>query len=117
MAAAILVPTGFFLTIFGIVYLFLSTRHKERLALIEKGADANIFVRTKGPQHVASWKIVLINLGILLISAGLAIFIASALVEVLNVYEVVAYFGTIMIFSGIGLLVGFRVTKTLEPKA
>ncbi len=29
--------------IFGIMYLFYSTRHKERLALIEKGADASLF--------------------------------------------------------------------------
>ena len=30
-----------FIVIFGICYLFFSTRNKERLALIEKGADAS----------------------------------------------------------------------------
>ena len=32
-------------TIFGIAFLYFSTRNKERLALIEKGADASIFVK------------------------------------------------------------------------
>ena len=31
-----------FAVVFGIFYLFYSTRNKERLALIEKGADLNI---------------------------------------------------------------------------
>ena len=29
-------------TFFGIAYLYFSTRNKERMALIEKGADASI---------------------------------------------------------------------------
>ena len=34
-------------TIFGVFYMYFSTRNKERLALIEKGADASIFVKGK----------------------------------------------------------------------
>ncbi len=30
---------------FGIFYLHYSTRNRERMALIEKGADASIFVK------------------------------------------------------------------------
>ena len=108
MASAILVPTGFFLTVFGIVYLFLSTRNKERLALIEKGVDANVFVRTKNDGYIPGWKIFLINFAIL--------FLAATLVEVLGVYEEVAYTGTIFAMAGIGLLVGFNMTKKLEKE-
>ena len=39
MNAEILIPISLFLAIFGIIYLYLSTRNKERLALIEKGVD------------------------------------------------------------------------------
>lgn len=115
MAAGILVPIGFFLTVFGIIYLFLSTRNKERLALIEKGADANIFVRQKNEGYIPGWKIFLINFAILLISVGIAIFIASLLVE-MGLYEGVAYPGTILIMAGVGLLVGFTMTKRLEKQ-
>ncbi|WP_350287638.1 DUF6249 domain-containing protein [uncultured Croceitalea sp.] len=114
MAAAILIPISFFLTVFAILYLFFSTRNRERLALIEKGADANIFVRTKDSGGIASWKIFLINFAILLIGVGMAIFIAAMLVEVLGVYEGVAYPGTIITMAGVGLLVGFSITKKFE---
>jgi len=115
MAAGILVPTGFFLMVFGIVYLFLSTRNKERLALIEKGVDANIFVRDKGIGFIPGWKIFLINFAILLISVGVAIFLAS-IIEEMGVYAEVAYTGTIFTLAGIGLLVGFNMTKKLEKE-
>ncbi|MEM1340179.1 MAG: DUF6249 domain-containing protein [Bacteroidota bacterium] len=117
MVAAVLIPVSFFLTIFAILYLFFSTRNRERLALIEKGVDANIFSRDKAPGYVPSWKIFLVNFSILLISVGLAIFVAASLVEVLGVYEGVAYPGTIITLAGIGLLVGFNFTKKLEEKA
>lgn len=114
MEAGILVPTGFFLMVFGIVYLFLSTRNKERLALIEKGADASIFVPSKMNGHIASWKIFLINFAVLLMSVGLAIFIGAFLEEVFGVYDGVAYPGSIFLMAGIGLYVGFNLTKRLE---
>jgi hypothetical protein len=34
-------------SIFEVFYLFFSTRNKERLALIEKGADASIFMSSQ----------------------------------------------------------------------
>lgn len=44
-------------TFFGIFYLFFSTRNKERLALIEKGADAKIFNigRKKDHRHLPKY--------------------------------------------------------------
>ena len=51
-------------SIFGVFYLYFSTRNKERLALIEKGADASIFM--KGKQHTAPiWKVLILNLALL----------------------------------------------------
>ena len=42
-AVEILVPISLFLIVFGIFYIYFTTRHRERLALIEKGADASLF--------------------------------------------------------------------------
>ena len=64
--------------IFGIVYLHLSTRNKERLALIEKGADASIFMKGKSNASPI-WKILLLNLALLLMAIGIGVFIASIL--------------------------------------
>ena len=44
MGGEIVILIGLFSVVFGIAYLYFSTRNKERMALIEKGADASIFV-------------------------------------------------------------------------
>ena len=107
-----------FVVIFGIFYLFFSTRNKERLALIDKGADANIFVRTRnGVSGGLFWKILLLNLSVLLISIGIAIFVASFMVHSMNMYEEVAYPGTIFLMAGVGLYAGFTMTKKLTEQA
>ena len=106
-----------FVVIFGIFYLFFSTRNKERLALIEKGADASIFVRRGGSGGGSFfWKAFLLNLSVLLISIGLAVFIASFFVHSLGMLEEVAYPGTIFLMAGIGLFVGFNMTKKLSKE-
>ena len=47
MGSEVIILPVIFGVIFAIAYLYFSTRNKERLALIEKGADASIFVRGK----------------------------------------------------------------------
>ncbi|MBO0324230.1 hypothetical protein J0X14_18110 [Muricauda sp. CAU 1633] len=114
MAEAIIIPISFFLAIFAVTYLYFTTRNKERMALIEKGVDANIFFKAKGEDSIPRWKIILINFAVLLMSIGTAIFLASILSNNFNVEEEVAYPGTIFLMAGIGLLVGFTMTKRLE---
>ena len=46
---SILVPLGSFALTFGIIYFVLTTRHKERIKLIESGADPE-FVQTEKPE-------------------------------------------------------------------
>jgi hypothetical protein len=101
--------------IFGIFYLYFSTRNRERMALIEKGADASIFM--KGKAHTAPiWKVLILNLALLLIGIGIGIFIASIMHYNMGVDEDVAYPGTIFLMSGIGLFVGFTMTKNLDKE-
>lgn len=100
---------------FGIFYLHYSTRNRERMALIEKGADASIFV--KGKAHAAPiWKVLILNLALLLMGIGVGIFIASLLHYNMGVEKEVAYPGTIFLMAGIGLFVGFTLTKDLDKK-
>ncbi|MDF0708890.1 DUF6249 domain-containing protein [Flagellimonas okinawensis] len=102
--------------IFAIAYLYFSTRNKERLALIEKGADASIFVRGKREKAAPVWKIIILNLALLLMGIGAAIFVASILHSTLGVDEEVAYPGSIFLMAGIGLFVGFTMTKKLDQE-
>ncbi|WP_298894355.1 DUF6249 domain-containing protein [uncultured Psychroserpens sp.] len=112
---AILIPISLFIALFGVAYLYLSTRNKERLALIEKGADATIFM--KGKRHTAPiWKVLILNLALLLMGIGIGIFIASLLHYNLGVEEEVAFPGTIFLMAGVGLFVGFTMTKNLDKE-
>ncbi|NAS29803.1 hypothetical protein GTQ40_02360 [Flavobacteriaceae bacterium R38] len=105
-----------FAVIFGIAYLKYSTRNKERMALIEKGAEASIFFSNKKAQTTPVWKIIILNLALLLMGIGIGIFIASILHYNLGVHDEVAYPGTIFLMAGIGLFTGFTLTKNLDEK-
>ena len=111
----IVVPIVFGL-IFGIFYLFISARHKERLALIDKGADASIFY-SQNKRATPMWKVIVVNLALLLMGIGLGIFIAAILSQVLSMDEDVAYPGTIFLMAGAGLFTGFYLTKKLNNDA
>ncbi|MFD2916389.1 DUF6249 domain-containing protein [Psychroserpens luteus] len=112
---AILIPITFFIALFGMVYLYLSTRNKERLALIEKGADATIFMRGKG--HTAPiWKVLILNLALLLMGIGLGIIIGGVLSANLNVDSEIAMPGSIFLCAGLGLFLGFNMTKNLDKE-
>jgi len=110
MGGEVLIFICIFLVIFGIAYLHYSTRNKERLALIEKGMDAGIFKQDREAAPV--WKVLIINLALLLMGIGAGILIALILEPVFNHSDAI-YPATIFLMAGIGLLAGFFVTKKL----
>ncbi|WP_405569273.1 DUF6249 domain-containing protein [Winogradskyella sp. Asnod2-B02-A] len=114
MGGEILIPISMFLVIFGIFYLFLSTRNRERLALIEKGADASIFMR--GHSKSPIWKVILLNLALLLMGIGLGLLIASILEKTLAVVPDAIYPGVTFTMAGIGLFIGYNMTKNLDKE-
>ncbi|TXN34263.1 hypothetical protein FVB32_17200 [Flagellimonas hymeniacidonis] len=116
MGSELIIIPILFGVVFGIAYLYFSTRNKERLALIEKGADASIFVKGRRAGAAPFWKIIILNISLLLIGIGTAIFLASILVYSFGVHVDVAYPGTIFTMAGVGLLVGFSMTKRLEKE-
>ncbi len=115
MGQEILIVAIIFGVIFGIFYLFISARNKERLALIEKGADASIFY-SKKKRVTPMWKVIIVNIALLMMGIGLGIFIAGILSQV-GVEEDIAYPGTIFLMAGAGLFTGFYLTKKLNEDA
>ena len=111
-----LIPISFILVLFGIVYLYLSTRNKERLALIEKGATANIFGRESKRNPAPFWKVFILNLSLLLMGIGFGIITALFLESMLSIEEDAIYAGTIFLTAGAGLFVGFNLTKKLDQE-
>lgn len=103
----IFVPISFFLAIFAILYVYFTTRTKERLALVEKGADASIFKSGSSRYSLLKW-------GIFLIAAAIGVITGNALAAVIN--EVVAFFTMILFFGGAGLIIAYWIVGLLQKK-
>ena len=82
------VPIGFFLAIFAILYVYLTKRTKQRLALVEKGLDAGIFKGECSKYALLKW-------GIFMIAIAIGVVTGFALSRVIN--EVVAFFTMILL--------------------
>lgn len=99
--------------VFGIAYLFFSSRNKERMALIEKGADASIFL--KGRERAQPfWKILVLNLALLLMGIGSGVMVGGMLADIGGVRWDIAMPGSIFLLAGTGLLIGFFITRKLD---
>ena len=115
MGSEVIIIPLIFAVIFGIFYLYISARNKERLALIEKGADASIFYG-KERKVTPIWKVIVINLALLLMGIGAGVLLSEVLVQT-NMDENVARPGTIFLMAGVGLFMGFILTKKLTKDA
>jgi len=103
------VPIAFFLMIFAILYVYYTTRSRERLALVEKGADASIFKIDPERRRLD-----LVKWGVFMIALGLGVVGGFALSRVID--EVVAFFTAILVLGGVGLMIAYFVTKKLAKK-
>jgi len=127
---AVAVLAVIFGTFFGIFYLFFSTRNKERLALIEKGVDAKIFMqgeRRKGSSSFA--KVFLLNIALLAMGIGVGILLGTLLSYNFGyagswenrpsnyIDEGVFYSASIFLCAGAALLIGFNQTKKMDKEA
>jgi len=103
MAVEILVPMSVFLCIFGVLYVFLTTRNKERLAMIEKGADPSVFAQRRTR--------VGIKLGLLAIGVALGILVGQMLMHFTSMDEEAAVMSMIFLFAGSGLVLDHFLAK------
>ncbi len=101
-----------FATVFGIMYLHYTTRNKERMALIEKGADASLFNTGKEGKPSYSWGKVTLKIGMLLMGIGLGI-IAGAICESAGLFpeEETGYFSMIFLFGGLALVLFYLLDR------
>ena len=101
-----------FATVFGILYVHYTTRNKERMALIEKGADASLFNTGKEGQIIFNWGKFALKTGMLFMGIGLGI-IAGAILESQLVFpsEEAGYFSMIFIFGGLALVLYYLIDR------
>jgi len=114
---AVLIPiitfVGLFLLIFGIYYL----RNKERMAMFERGMEPQTNFTKKQDNRSFS-----LTFGLLLIGAGLGLFIAYLLDYLVfssrfhYVDTTAIYFALIAIFGGLGLFISYLIESKSNQK-
>ena len=93
-----------FATIFGIIYLHYSTRNKERMALIEKGADASLFNTGREGKLSFSWNKFTLKIGMLAIGIALGILAGALMTNAGMLEDGVNFSSMIFLFGGISLV-------------
>jgi len=101
-----------FATIFGIMYVFYTTRNKERLALIEKGADASLFHKgAEGLKFSFSWAKFTLKIGMLAMGIAIGIIVAAILVQASVIDEDALYPAMIFFFGGLSLVLFYLIDR------
>jgi hypothetical protein len=109
----ILVPIVLFGAIFGIVYVIASARHKEKMAMIEKGADPALFKS----QQLKFSRYNTFKYGLLLVGLAIGIVVGGIMDEINMVVEEAAYFSAILFFGGLALIVAFLLRNKLDKES
>lgn len=103
---------AFFATIFGVVYVHYSTRNKERMALIEKGADASLF--NTGKEAIKwnfSWSKFTLKLGMLAMGIAVGIMVAAIMAQSQILDEDALYPSMIFFFGGLSLVLFYIIDR------
>ena len=104
---------AFFATVFGIMYVFFSTRNKERMALIEKGADASLFNTGKADRKTFTWSWNKFTLKVGMLFMGIAVgIIMGAVLSNAGVLDANAmYPSMIFFFGGLSLVLFYVIDR------
>jgi len=104
MEADILVPIAFFTMVFGIVYILV--RKKERMLLIQRGADAAIFESKRNDTANLKW-------GLLFLGIGIGILLGRVFAAYTCLGQEASYFSMICLFGGLSLVIYHFVARQI----
>lgn len=110
----ILIPllgtAGFFIAVIVWIYMYYSSRYKERMALLEYGKDADVYK----PRRKESTKS--LKYGIVGVMVGIGLFLGN-LLDGLGMMEEAAYGSMVLLMGGLGLLgYYFLMEKKVEEE-
>jgi len=96
-----------FAGIFGIAYVFLTARHRERMSMLEKGHNASIF---ETPSASSTLKFAMLFIGI-----AIGILTGYALHKLSGLEETVAFVSMVFLFGGLSLLINYFIDRKVKP--
>lgn len=105
-----LIPITMFLMVFGIAFIFLKSRSKERLALIERNIDASLFFGKK-KDNLTYWTL---RIGSLLFGFGVGLLVGFVMADIYDESMFIA--PPLFIFSGLFWIIEFLVERKIIKK-
>ena len=102
-----LVSIAAFATVFGIIYVIVITRYRERMSMLEKGVDPSLFASK--PKGFGTLKAGMICVGI-----ALGMLIGNVLADNEILDRSVAFLSMIFLFGGISLIINFLIEQRLK---
>ena len=111
MLTEILVPISIFAATFGIIFVIVTARNRERMAMIDKGVNPQDFMNKSKPSVYS-----LLKWALLLVGLGFGLFIGSLLETYTAIPKEPAYFAAALFFGGLGLFAAFIISKKASDK-
>ena len=105
----IIITLSGFASVFGIVYVFLMTRSRERMAMIERGVDASIF---SGNQSISPT----LKFGMLFVGVAVGILIGDVLHDYVGFSKATSFLSMVFLFGGLSLILNFWIEQRLAKK-
>ncbi|HNQ82016.1 MAG TPA: hypothetical protein PLW31_10460 [Bacteroidales bacterium] len=105
-----LTPIFVLTIIFGFIYaiIYLNIRRKERMALLEKGADPSIFQEPKTEKQTS------LRYGLFLIGLAIGILMGNVLEVSTELGPEASYFSMVFLFGGIALVISHFLGRKVQ---
>ena len=103
-----LVSIAAFTTLFGIIYVIVTTRHRERMSMLEKGVSPSIFDSKVGLGSNT------LKIGMLSVGIAFGILAGNMLYKSEVIERAPAFFSMIFLFGGLSLVLNFVIDRTLR---
>lgn len=98
----LLIPLGLFSLVFGIIYILITARNKERMAMIERGININekVETRVKSPSSLMKFALPIVGIGFGLIFGQIIYNFTYPILP-----QVLAIISSSLLFGGLGILI------------
>jgi hypothetical protein len=108
----ILIPISFFALVFAMLYVYLTTRNKERMAMIERGTDPSTFkVSTMNVSRFLTLKF-----GLFFVGVAIGVLMGNILNNSTNLEDGTCYVSMIFLFGGLSLVAGYLIQSKKEKE-
>jgi hypothetical protein len=112
MVEDILIPLIVFAAIFGIVFVVVSARNRERMAMIEKGIDLKDSTNNNNKPGIYG----ILKWALLLAGVGFGLFLGSLLATYTDIQEEPAYIASALFFGGVGLAIAYLMARKAQKE-